>query len=79
MPPGTFASSTITERTTCGRLAGTVLSGVVYQLGLKQSTNGGLIWCLLTSTAFVLAAGLLSLRLPRPKHVPVGAMADAGD
>ena len=64
----------------CGRLAGTVLSGVVYQLGLKQGTNGGLIWCLLTSTAFVLAAGLLSLRLPRPKHVPSGEVAaDGGD
>lgn len=64
----------------CGRLVGTVLSGVVYQLGLKQSTNGGLIWCLLTSTAFVLAAGVLSLGLPRPKHVPVGSVgADGGD
>jgi len=65
----------------CGRLAGTVLSGVVYQLGIRQGANGGLIWCLLTSTAFVVAAGLLSLGLPRPKHdVPLGAIGvDGGD
>jgi MFS family permease len=64
----------------CGRLAGTVLSGLIYQLGLKQGTNSGLIWCLLASTAFVLAAGLLSLGLPRPRHLPpVAAVADSGD
>ncbi len=48
----------------CGRLAGTVLSGLLYQIGLRSGANGGLIWCLLASTVFVLAAGLLSLRLP---------------
>ena len=64
----------------CGRLAGTVFSGLLYQLGLKQGPNGGLIWCLLTSTGFVVAAGLLSLGLPRPTHTPsVAAAADAGD
>jgi MFS family permease len=47
----------------CGRLAGTVLSGVVYQWQ-------GLTACLWTSTGFVLAAGLLSLLLP--SEVPVG-------
>jgi predicted MFS family arabinose efflux permease len=41
----------------CGRLAGTVLSGVIYQWQ-------GLTACLWTSAAFVLAAGLLSLLLP---------------
>jgi hypothetical protein len=51
----------------CGRLAGTVLSGLLYQLGLRTGTNGGLIWCLLASTGFVLAAGALSLGLPRPE------------
>ena len=41
-----------------GRLIGTLLSGVVYQVG-------GLAACLWTSTAFVASAGLLSLWLPR--------------
>ena len=41
----------------CGRLAGTVLSGVIYEWR-------GLSACLWTSTAFVLTAGLLSLALP---------------
>jgi hypothetical protein len=64
----------------CGRLAGTVLSGLVYQLGLQQGANGGLIWCLLTSTAFVIAAGLLSLGLPRPTRTPTAdVLADQGD
>lgn len=40
-----------------GRLAGTVLSGVMYELD-------GLSSCLWTSSAFVLAAGALSLLLP---------------
>jgi MFS family permease len=40
-----------------GRLAGTVLSGVIYEWR-------GLSACLWTSSAFVLAAGLLSLLLP---------------
>jgi hypothetical protein len=41
-----------------GRLAGTVLSGALYQWQ-------GLEACLWASVAFVLAAGLLSLLLPR--------------
>ena len=41
----------------CGRLAGTVLSGLIYEWQ-------GLTACLWTSTTFVLAAGLLSLLLP---------------
>ncbi len=41
----------------CGRLAGTVLSGVIYQWQ-------GLTACLWTSAGFVLVAGLLSLLLP---------------
>jgi predicted MFS family arabinose efflux permease len=40
-----------------GRLAGTVLSGVLYQVA-------GLEACLWTSAAFVLAAGVLSRWLP---------------
>jgi hypothetical protein len=43
-----------------GRLAGTVLSGLVYQWF-------GLVGCLWVSTIFVLAAGLVSLKLPNPQ------------
>ncbi|MEB3337891.1 MAG: MFS transporter, partial [Leptolyngbyaceae bacterium] len=54
-----------------GRLAGTVLSGLVYQLF-------GLTGCLWVSTALVLAAGVVSLKLPDPK--PTQAIAwKAGD
>ncbi len=42
----------------CGRLAGTLLSGLLYQWK-------GLEACLWASVVFVLAAGLLSLLLPR--------------
>ena len=64
----------------CGRLAGTVLSGLLYQMGLKYGPQGGLIWCLLASCAFVLAAGLLSLQLPRPTRTPPATVAlDGGD
>ena len=48
-----------------GRLAGTVLSGVLYQIGLRSGPHGGVIWCLLASTAFLLLTGVLSLRLPK--------------
>jgi MFS family permease len=54
-----------------GRLAGTVLSGLIYQMS-------GLVGCLWTSMFFVLAAGLVSLKLPNPK--PSKAIAwKAGD
>ncbi|AFZ03896.1 organoarsenical effux MFS transporter ArsJ [Calothrix sp. PCC 6303] len=43
-----------------GRLAGTVLSGLVYQFF-------GLVGCLWTSMFFVLAAALVTLKLPNPK------------
>lgn len=43
-----------------GRLTGTVLSGWVYQ-------QWGLIACLWISTAFVLFAGLISIKLPNSK------------
>ncbi|MBD2102134.1 organoarsenical effux MFS transporter ArsJ [Leptolyngbya sp. FACHB-261] len=49
-----------------GRLAGTVLSGLIYQLF-------GLVGCLWISTFFVLVAALISFRLPDPK--PVQAIA----
>jgi predicted MFS family arabinose efflux permease len=44
-----------------GRLAGTVLSGIVYQ-------SHGLEGCLWWSTGFVLAAALLSFALPAVKQ-----------
>jgi MFS family permease len=43
-----------------GRLAGTVLSGLIYQWA-------GLVGCLWTSAAFVLAAALISWKLPTPR------------
>ncbi|HRI92935.1 MAG TPA: MFS transporter, partial [Accumulibacter sp.] len=48
-----------------GRLAGTVLSGALYQWGLQSGAQNGLVACLWASSAFVLVAGLLSLLLPR--------------
>jgi predicted MFS family arabinose efflux permease len=50
-----------------GRLAGTVLSGLIYQFF-------GLVGCLWTSTLFVLAAWAISLKLPNPS--PTQAMTD---
>ena len=43
-----------------GRLAGTVLSGVIFQAF-------GLVGCLWTSMVFILAAGVVSLKLPNPQ------------
>ncbi|NEO55353.1 MAG: organoarsenical effux MFS transporter ArsJ [Okeania sp. SIO3B5] len=43
-----------------GRLAGTVLSGLIYQIF-------GLVGCLWVSMSFVLAAALVSLKLPDPQ------------
>lgn len=48
-----------------GRLAGTVLSGLVYQ-------HQGLVGCLWWSAAFVLAAALLSAPLPREPAMMTG-------
>jgi predicted MFS family arabinose efflux permease len=42
-----------------GRLVGTVMSGLIYQIQ-------GLAGCLWWSTAFLLAAFVLSLKLPSP-------------
>jgi len=54
-----------------GRLLGTVLSGWVYQ-------TRGLEGCLWWSTGFVLAAGVLSLRLPEVPGAEPGLSADRG-
>jgi hypothetical protein len=64
-----------------GRLAGTVLSGALYQGGVQSGPNNGLIACLWASSAFVLLAGLLSLLLPRrigPHSKPI-KLDDLGD
>lgn len=47
-----------------GRLASTVLSGLLYQLGASYEQNTGLVACLWAAVALVLGAGLLSLLLP---------------
>jgi predicted MFS family arabinose efflux permease len=55
-----------------GRLAGTVLSGLVYQ-------TQGLEGCLWWSAGFVLAAWALSWRLPEVATSPEGARAKVAD
>ncbi|HOL63892.1 MAG TPA: organoarsenical effux MFS transporter ArsJ [Accumulibacter sp.] len=64
-----------------GRLAGTVLSGALYQWGLQSGTQQGLVACLWASAIFVLIAGLLSLLLPRhsaarSKAIELGDLGD---
>jgi MFS family permease len=48
-----------------GRLAGTVLSGLLYEWGSLEA-------CLWASTAFVVAAALISLMLPNKTPTPAG-------
>jgi hypothetical protein len=48
----------------CGRLTGTVLSGWLYQLGVKNGDLHGLTWCLWASAAFLILTTLASLFLP---------------
>ena len=43
-----------------GRLVGTVLSGLIFQMY-------GLVGCLWTSAVFVLLAELITLKLPNPR------------
>jgi len=52
----------------CGRLAGTWLSGLLYHWGLSHGSYGGLIWCLVASSGFVVLAGFCSIGLP-PRRV----------
>jgi MFS family permease len=49
----------------CGRLIGTVLSGLLYQLGMHTDGTLGLTYCLLASAAFLFITGVISLTLPR--------------
>jgi predicted MFS family arabinose efflux permease len=55
-----------------GRLLGTLLSGVIFQVA-------GFSGCLWGSAVMVLLAAVLSLRLPRGNPIQVGAVADAGE
>lgn len=54
----------------CGRLVGTLLSGLVY-------VAAGLAGCLWTSAGFVLTAAILTLMLPRRSKTPI-PVAEAG-
>jgi hypothetical protein len=56
----------------CGRLAGTVLSGVLYQLGMKHGGNAGMVGCLLASAGFLAATGAISLALPSRRGAEPG-------
>jgi hypothetical protein len=49
----------------CGRLAGTILSGWLYQRGLAYGPVSGLSWCLWASAAFLALTAVLSLALPK--------------
>lgn len=48
----------------CGRLFGTVLSGWLYQNGLRSGANDGLVWCLFASSILLFITGTISLALP---------------
>jgi hypothetical protein len=49
----------------CGRLAGTILSGWLYQIGIRHGTSGGLIACLAASALMLVLTFGISLALPR--------------
>ncbi|MEY3897967.1 MAG: hypothetical protein RLZZ214_3488, partial [Verrucomicrobiota bacterium] len=49
----------------CGRLAGTLLSGLLYQTGVRWGADGGLIGCLLASSLFLVTTFAISFALPR--------------
>jgi predicted MFS family arabinose efflux permease len=56
----------------CGRLAGTVLSGLLYQ-------KLGLVGCLWTSAGLVVTTGLISCLLPTNRGSTVSLAAVGGD
>jgi len=56
----------------CGRLAGTVLSGLLYQ-------RFGLIGCLAMAVALTVATGAISLALPRMQSTQVSLAGVGGD
>jgi len=49
----------------CGRLVGTILSGWLYQIGIRQGSTGGLIACLIASAGFLVLTFGISFALPR--------------
>jgi hypothetical protein len=51
----------------CGRLTGTVLSGLLYQIWSNSGANAGLIACLVASAVFLVMAGAISFFLPGRK------------
>jgi MFS family permease len=53
-----------------GRLSGTVLSGWLYELGIRHSEQGGMILCLLASSALVLCTAGFSIGLPGVRRLP---------
>jgi len=54
----------------CGRLGGTILSGWLYQLGVRSGSSGGLVLCLLASALLLTATFAISFSLPRPGRTP---------
>ncbi|MEX1115832.1 MAG: MFS transporter, partial [Akkermansiaceae bacterium] len=54
----------------CGRLLGTVLSGWLYQIGIRFGANDGLAWCLFASSILLLVTGAISLGLPERQKLP---------
>jgi hypothetical protein len=52
----------------CGRLAGTILSGWLYQIGIRHGSSGGLITCLAASALMLALAFGISFALPRRVH-----------
>jgi MFS family permease len=48
-----------------GRLLGTLLSGWIYQVGVRSGTYDGIAWCLLASTLFLIFTGVISVALPK--------------
>jgi MFS family permease len=49
----------------CGRLAGTILSGWLYQIGVRHGTAGGLVACLAASAVLLVVTFGISFALPR--------------
>jgi MFS family permease len=48
----------------CGRLIGTILSGAVYQIGIRHGPHEGLAACLFSSSLLLLLTGAISFTLP---------------